>query len=210
MGSGRGADTAGQEVEVKFLIANMEVLERRLQALDARLVQPRTLELNHRFDTPLADLARSQQVLRLRQDSSVRLTYKGAGILESGAVRRQEIELGVSDFDVGRELLAALGFEVVFIYEKYRRTYSVSGAAHAMLDELPYGDFLEIEGEVRSLGSIAAALGVEWAAAIPLSYHAIFHTLKQSRRLPFRDLTFDNFRGIIVTPSDLGLRPADI
>jgi hypothetical protein len=37
----------------------------------------------------------------------------------------------------------------------------------------------------------------------------LFQRLKSSLGLAFRDLSFDNFAGITVTPSDLGLSPAD-
>lgn len=176
--------------------------------MDARLVQPRTYELNLRFDTPQQALRRSGRVLRLRRDASMHLTYKGAGLIDSGALTRREIEFAVDDFEAARDLLLALGFEVSFVYEKYRQTYAVD-RLRIMLDELPYGSFVEIEGEVSALKPMAERLGLSWDAAIPSSYHDLFEVVRQARQMSCRDLTFENFASLRIQPRDLGVRPAD-
>jgi adenylate cyclase class 2 len=197
-----------QETEAKFFLARLSELERRLLALQPRLVQARSHELNLRFDTAQGDFTQAGRVLRLRQDSAVQLTYKDPGRIKSGALSRREIEFTVSDFDSARDLLLALDYQVVFVYEKYRTTYALE-AVEVMLDELPYGDFVEIEGEFTALRPAAERLGLNWAATVPRSYHDLFQQLRTRRDLPFRDLTFDNFAGVTLTPADLGLRPAD-
>ncbi len=64
-------------------------------------------------------------------------------------------------------------------YEKYRTTYELDDAL-IMLDELPYGSFLEIEGEtVEQIRDIAATLHLNWEAAIPSSYTALFESLRR-------------------------------
>jgi adenylate cyclase class 2 len=196
------------ETEVKFFIARLSELERHLLGLHPRLVQARTHELNLRFDTAQGDFTQAGRVLRLRQDSAVRLTYKGPAQIKSGASDRLEIEFTVSDFASAKDLLLGLDYQVVFIYEKYRTTYALEGV-EVMLDELPYGDFVEIEGEFTALRPAAERLGLNWAATVPRSYHDLFQQLRTRRDLPFRDLTFDNFAGVTLTPADLGLRPAD-
>jgi len=35
------------------------------------------------------------------------------------------------------------------------------------------------------------------------------HLVKERLELPFEDLTFENFAGLTVAPSDLGVEPAD-
>ena len=59
-------------------------------------------------------------MLRLRRDSSVRLTYKGPGKTIDGVHLRKEIEFAASDFDAAQAFLEALGYQVQMIYEKYR------------------------------------------------------------------------------------------
>ena len=38
----------------------------------------------------------------------------------------------------------------------------------------------------------------------------LFEALRVNKKLPFRDLSFENFAGIIVSPDELGLRAADM
>jgi adenylate cyclase, class 2 len=198
-----------QEIEVKFFVQDLAALELRLLSIGARLVQPRTLEKNLRFDTSTAELARSFRVLRLRQDADSRLTYKGPSFSQEGVRIRQEIEFSVSDFNRAQQFLEALGYQVTMVYEKYRTGYDLSGT-HILLDEMPYGNFVEIEGpDALTIQSINLDLGLNWEAGIPVSYTNIFEQLKQTLGLNFRDLTFENFRGLVLTPADLGVIPAD-
>ncbi len=200
---------ANEESEAKFLVADLPRLEQRLLASGARLIQSRILEQNYRFDTVDGELTRSGRVLRLRRDNEVRLTYKGPGRRESGVLSRRELEIGVTSLELARDLLLALGYDVVFFYEKYRTIYSFN-SVEFMLDELPYGNFVEIEGETAAIGPAALALGLRWEASIPSSYHDLFVDLRAKMSLPFRDLTFDSFADHTVTPEDLGAQSADL
>ncbi len=197
-----------QEIEVKFYVQNLNELQRRLQVLGARLSKPRVRELNLRFDTEDENLRQSGRVLRLRQDAVARITYKDSGQLQNGALSRRELEFTVSDFDAAREFLEALGYRISFIYEKYRTTYKLD-ELEVDLDEMPYGEFVEIEGQASPLESTAAKLGLRWDTSIPGSYSQLFENLRSRRNLNFRDLTFDNFKGFQVSPADLGVRLAD-
>jgi adenylate cyclase class 2 len=196
------------ETEVKFCTFNLSQIEVILRELKAHLFSPRTLEINLRFDTASGDLMRAGRVLRLRKDDLVRLTYKDNSQNIKGALSRREIEFIANDFDSAKQFIEALGYEVVFIYEKYRTTYEYKGT-HIMLDELPYGNFIEIEGELETLRPIANELQLDWDKAIPASYHALFERLCKSRGLTFRDLTFENFKGIQVSPEDMMIEYAD-
>lgn len=199
----------GQEIEAKFYISNVETIIARLRELQARMIQARVLETNLRFDLPDGGLRAKGQVLRLRHDSETRLTFKGSSQAQNGVLARQEIEFVVEDFEKARQFLEALGFRELIIYEKYRATYELENAM-IMLDELPYGNFLEIEGQsVQQIQSIAAMLNLNWAAAIPTSYTALFAIAANSLNLPFRDITFDNFEGITVKPENLHIVAAD-
>jgi adenylate cyclase class 2 len=206
------------ETEVKFYVRDISAVKGRLQSLEASLIQPRTLEVNLRFDTPAGDLFREGRVLRLRQDEAIRLTYKDGTQLKDGVLNRREIEFSVSDFASAQQFLEALGYEVVFIYEKYRTTYALpemaAGAAdletHIMLDELPYGNFVEIEGEFNELKPLSQMLHFNWDAAIPASYHSLFDRVSMSQNLAFRDLTFEKLKGLKIVPADLGVVPADL
>jgi adenylate cyclase, class 2 len=198
----------GSELEVKFYISRRRELEMKLNAIGV-VIAPRVLEVNLRFDTPDRALTLAGKVLRLRRDANSRITYKGVGKLEGGANLRQELEFTVSDFDTAKALFEALGYEIYTIYEKYRTTYKV-GNVEVVVDELPTGDFLEIEGpDSESIRKASLMLGLNWEAGIMESYTAMFERLKGQLGLSFRDLSFENFKGMEISPEALGVIVAD-
>jgi adenylate cyclase class 2 len=198
-----------EELEVKLYVDNLKAIEERLKSKGATPEQARVHEINLRFDTRDGELSRSSQVLRLRKDTASRLTYKGPGEMKDGVKARRELEFTVGDFDLARAFLEALGYQVILIYEKYRATYMLEGTS-VSLDELPYGNFVEIEGpDSETIHRVAGALGVDWDARIPESYTALFDQLRQVKELAFRDLTFENFTNLIISVAELGVRAAD-
>ena len=199
-----------QELEAKFYIADLEARRVTLEGLGAVLVQPRTLELNLRFDTPEGTLTHSAQVLRLRRDTQNRLTYKGPAQIKDGVSARTEIEFTVGDFANAQALLEALGYQISMIYEKYRAVYQL-GDVLVTLDEMPFGNFAEIEGpDGGSIRAVCEKIGLLWQFRTLQSYAMLFNLVKKNLGLAFRDLTFENFANIRVTPRHLELAPADI
>ncbi len=197
------------EIEAKFYIANLEALQTTLVACGAQLVDPRVLETNLRFDTTGDELQANHRVLRLRKDHGAHLTYKDDARIEDGAQVRREIEFEVSDFSAARQLLEALGYEVVIIYEKYRTTYKLDDC-EVVLDELPIGNFCEIEGvDVARVQHVSEILGLYWHNSIPISYLALFDGLKNRKRLKMENLTFQAFARHKVTAEDLDVIPAN-
>ena len=198
-----------QELEVKFYVRDLAGVEARIRKSRAVLAQPRTHEINLRFDTPGGDLARSYRVLRLRQDTAARLTYKGPAQSQEGVRIRQEIEFTVGDFHSARKLLEALGYQIAMIYEKYRTVYDLD-QVHIALDELPYGDFVEIEGpDVSSIRSANQITGLNWEATVPESYTMMFDRLRNEFNLPYHNLVFESFQGTGIDVSKLNIEPAD-
>jgi adenylate cyclase, class 2 len=197
------------EIEVKFLINDLTHLEIRIQALGGKLVQPRIKEVNLRFDNQGGDLARNLQVLRLRQDQQVHLTFKGAAQMNRTVSVRQEIEVEVSNFEDTKKILEALGYKPFMLYEKFRTTYSLGGVL-VTLDELPYGQFSEIEGpNAKRLQETAESLWLDWSLRSRESYSALFNQVKASCGWTMQNLAFDEFVGKSVTPEILGLKYAD-
>ncbi len=196
------------ETEAKFYIEHRDTLQKRIESVGATLSEPRVLETNLRFDTPDHDLHQVGYVLRLRQDTRARMTFKDGEQTQGGAFNRRELEFTVSDFDTAKELLQALGYEVSFTYEKYRTTYKLDGA-EIMLDEMPYGNFVEIEGPEKMIRALADKLQLKWDAAIQDSYSMLFDKLRAHQGWHMRDLSFENFKQLPVTPELLGVTPAD-
>ena len=200
----------GQEIEAKFHVQNLRKIELRLLELKAQLIQPRVHEINLRFDRPDGELRNSFRVLRLRQDDIARFTFKGPSVeKEGGILSRQEIEFEVGDFDSAKQFLEAIGFQVVVFYEKFRTTYELNNT-HIMLDELPYGSFIEIEGEnVETIHSIADLLGLNWDAMVKAGYHALFERVAGKYGLEVSKLSFENLEGVTIKTTDMGIVAAD-
>jgi len=66
------------------------------------------------------------------------------------------------------------------MYEKYRTSYKLDGVL-VTLDEMPFGNFSELEGpDAESIRRVAEKLGVNWEARIADSYTALFAHLKMA------------------------------
>lgn len=202
-------NSADREMEVKFALTSLAKLENALIENGARLVHPRVLETNLRFDTPKRTLMAEHRVLRLRQDEKVRLTYKGPSQAGLEVGLRQEIEFEIGDFEAARRFFEALGYVVIMVYEKYRTTY-VLGDVEVMLDEMPYGVFAEIEGsEAEQIRQAALQLGLNWEARAAVSYQELFFRLRKAFQLPVENLTFAEFAPYTFTPADFDLVAAN-
>ena len=197
------------EKEAKFYILDLKKIERQIKTLGGVIVQARVFESNLRFDTPKRELSASHQVLRLRQDARARMTFKGSADPNSEVSARLEYEVEISDLATGRQILEALGYEVITIYEKYRISYSLDNV-EISLDEMPFGSFMEIEGaDTQHIQAMAEKLNLKWENRSALSYLRIFSQVKERLGLSMRDLTFDNFSELEIQPDHLQLSHAD-
>ena len=190
------------EIEVKFFVPTVEPFRAKLLALGATLGQKRVFERNLLLDTPDQQLRQAEQVLRLRQDRAVRLTFKNKPIQHDEMKVREEIEMEVGDLETAVILFNRLGYHPQLIYEKYRETYHL-GTAEIVLDELPYGDFIEIEGEEGDIRRVADGMGLEWNGRLAHNYLQLMQQLKQHHTLPFNDLTFANFANLNISIADV-------
>lgn len=190
------------EVEVKFLVEDLGQLRQDILRAGARIKKSRVYERNVRFDTPEQSLLAREELLRLRQDDGVVLTFKGLSDLDqkSEAKIREEVEVQVGQFDQMAAILSRLGFVPQQTYEKYRETFQLD-KVEIVLDEMPYGDFVELEGAEGALKTTAAALGLVWEDRILSNYLAMMAQLVRFHDLPFEDVTFANFEG-----SDISIR----
>jgi len=197
------------EKEAKFYVRDLKEIEQQIKDLGGVIVQPRVFESNLRFDTHNRELSASRQVLRLRQDTRARLTFKGPSDPNSEVSARLEYEVEISDLAVSRHILEALGYVVISIYEKYRTSYFIDDV-EISLDEMPFGSFMEIEGaDTQHIQAMASKLNLKWENRSALSYLRIFSQVKERLGLSMRDLTFDNFSGLDIQPAHLQLSHAD-
>lgn len=183
------------EVEVKFFVVDLEAVRKRLLDVGAEIVRPRVYERNVRFDTADNALLKVEQLLRLRQDTAVILTFKSPSEFDQGseAKVREEIEVEVDQFDRMAAILERLGFEPKQMYEKYREAYRLNDL-EIVLDEMPYGNFIELEGNEKAIKETAEQLNLNWQERILSNYLAIMGVMADHYNLPFQDISFENFR----------------
>jgi adenylate cyclase class 2 len=188
------------EIEAKLLVDDLALVESRLAALGATARRERVLERNIRYEDAGGTLTPAGIILRLRQDSQAWLTYKGPAAQDTpGLQTRFEAEVTVDDFDVMDLILRQLGYRPLMIYEKYRTTYALRDA-EIVLDEMPFGRFVEIEGVPDAIEALITALGLTNATRFQESYAQLFDHVRAHLGLTFHDLTFENFAGIVVPP----------
>lgn len=153
------------EIEKKYRLTRerLEPLRSRLTEVGAEVVREEELEENTIYTGPGLD-PRSR-VLRLRRTPRGALfTFKERDSSPSPVKRQREEETEVSDAAALASILEALGYRAALVYEKRRATWRLNDA-EVVIDELPFGLFLEIEGEESSILAAEKLLGLEDAEA---------------------------------------------
>jgi adenylate cyclase class 2 len=194
------------ESEVKLYVPDLAQVEAQLLKIGAICTKPRILERNVRYDLPDGSLTQEKRILRIRQDTQLRLTYKqpladeDQPDQEGKISSRVEIETVIHDLDAMDSILRHLGYHPYMIYEKYRTTYELDGG-EIVLDEMPYGNFVEIESTTDHIKELIIKANLSQALKIDAGYVALFRMLKKKLGLTFNDLTFSNFKNVYVPTS---------
>jgi adenylate cyclase class 2 len=113
-------------------------------------------EVNTLFAGGAIDFKRA--VLRLRRvGDRATLTYKERMDSDSAVKHQQEDETQVEDAEATAAILNKLGYRPALVYEKRRSTWRLCGA-EVVIDVLPYGLFMEIEGEEDAIAEVERLL----------------------------------------------------
>ena len=186
------------ETELKFYLSGFETLRNRLPELGADRTDPNTLEYNVRYETADERLRKTKCLLRLRKARRTTLTFKSPPpTADSRFKTHRELEVKVDDFDALDAILQALGFHRRQVYEKWRETWQLD-AATICLDTMPYGHFLEIEGQPDAIIAAVGKLGLSWHRRIIDTYLGMFEQMQKDEKLGFNDLTFANFQHVTI------------
>ncbi len=189
------------ETEVKFFVDDEAGIRNKLQLAGAN-DQGGGFELNVKFEDQANSLTRSKRLLRLRKDKKTTLTFKEKPLQDSKEFKKlREVEVEVDDFESMEAILEGIGFMRVQVYEKNRDSF-VLGNLKILLDKMPYGLFLELEGGEQEIMEAANLLGLDWNKRIIKNYLEMFDMLKQSLGLDFNDVTFSNFDGFEFNSKD--------
>ena len=178
-----------EEIEIKFRVADVRTLTRKLRAAGFRLTTPRTHEMNTLYDLPGEKLRKRKELLRIRQyGKEWTLTHK-SGTTRGRHSSRIELETRVGDGKNLDAILRALGYSPSFRYEKYRAEWS-DAQGQVVVDETPIGNFCEIEGPARWIDESAKKLGVKAEDYITKNYAALFEEWKQEKKSNADEMTF--------------------
>ena len=157
------------EVEKKFRLTKRQrdAVLKRLPEVGAEL-EGEEFEENTLFGGAL--LKTASCVLRLRRvGGKATLTYKKALPSVSSIKQRHEEETVVADPEAMQAILVALGFTPALVYEKRRQTWRL-GNTEIVIDVLPFGLFMEIEGRVSEIKAVERKLGLKGLKAEHATY----------------------------------------
>jgi len=179
-----------QEIEIKFRVDDLRALGRKLRATGFRVITRRTHEMNTLYDLPGGVLRKRKQLLRLRlYGAEWTLTHK-AGKKIGRHSSREELETTVDDGKQMDAILRALGYSPSFRYEKFRAEWS-DGKGQVVVDEMPIGNFCEIEGSPRWIDGTARKLDVSDADFITKNYAGLFAEWKEETKSRATEMTFE-------------------
>lgn len=164
------------EIEKKYRLTPEQAtaLANRLDEIGAER-SGSALEVNTLYSNPTLDLEGA--ILRLRRiGNRAILTFKKRFSSPSSIKRQLEEETEVEDGDAMARILDRLGFKASLIYEKRRDTWK-HHATEIAIDELPFGWFMEIEGEEADIVAVEGEIGIDESSAEEATYPALTRKL---------------------------------
>ncbi len=157
------------EIEKKYRLnkKQRQVLERRMRDLS---LTPSELEHEENTIYRGGRLDLGGIALRLRRvNGRAYLTFKRRLPSKSAIKHQEEHEVTIADPDGMDWILRSLGFQPAVVYEKRRARWKVDGVK-VVIDELPFGLFMEIEASVKEIKRTEKLLGAESLPAVIETY----------------------------------------
>jgi adenylate cyclase class 2 len=148
------------ETEKKYRLDKRRLVEltKKLGELGAEFAYE-TFEENYPHRGGVLDA--SNAILRLRKTAEKTvLTYKERLNGQPDVKRKIEFETVVADVEATESIIEKLGYRLSVVYEKHRKAWHFRNV-EVVLDELPFGFFMEIEGEIENIERAEKLLGVK-------------------------------------------------
>lgn len=137
------------EIEVKILEIDPKSVKSKLMELGAKELFAGDIHVVY-FVRPDERTSKDRSLLRVRQyeGQQIQMTYKQT-VPDKDAKIQNEFEIEVNDFAKAKELVLALGFEVLEEYTKYMATYEFEDARIDIekYEKIPHN--AEIEGQSK-------------------------------------------------------------
>ena len=169
------------EIEKKYRLNHSQrrLIEQRMREMS---LVPRELEHEENTIYRGGELERPGCALRLRRvNGRAILTFKKRRPSTSAIKYQDEHEAVVANADAVAAILRELNFRPGLIYEKRRTRWQV-GKAKVVIDELPFGLFMEIEASVKEIKRVEKLLGAEKLPAVMETYPSLTRQLGELKR----------------------------
>ncbi len=169
------------EIEKKYRLTSSQrrALEKRMRALG---YEPKPVEFEENTVYRGGKLRFGKRALRLRRvNGDAILTFKERIPTASPMKHQLENETRVTDPDAAHAILTALGFSPALVYEKRRTRWQV-GKAKVVVDELPFGLFMEIEASEKEIVRVEKLVGAENFEAVATTYPSMTAKLGKKNR----------------------------
>lgn len=163
------------EIELKLPITDKKEIIKKLTQLGAKFISE-TKQIDYLFNSSYFNFAKKDEAFRLRHEifpggEKAYITYKGkARFSKAGHKKRDEYEVEVSDFHKMMQIIESLRFTLALKVEKIRSTYHLNDIIIAV-DTLPFGDFLELEGDPAKSQTLRQDLGLANVSAMKKAYY---------------------------------------
>jgi len=157
------------EIEKKYRLTQKQrrAIEQRMRAMS---IIPGEVEYEENTVYRGGRLDLGGCALRLRRvNGRAHLTFKRRLPSKSAIKHQEEHEVQGENADALDSILKALDFRPAVIYEKRRTRWDV-GKAAVVIDELPFGLFMEIEAPVREIKRVERLLGAQDLPAVLKTY----------------------------------------
>lgn len=169
------------EIEKKYRLTKSQrrVIEQRLREMS---LVPRELEHEENTIYRGGMLERPGCALRLRRvNGRAILTFKQRRPGKAAIKYQDENEVVVAEADAMAAILTALTFRPGLVYEKRRTRWQV-GKAKVVIDELPFGLFMEIEASLREIKRVEKLIGADKLPPVMETYPSLTRQLGENKR----------------------------
>ncbi len=180
------------EKEIKFSVEDINSLINRLKEKKAKFISS-SFQRTTRFDTPSKELEKQGKFLRTRSGHKNIMTLKINNRSQNNLFESQEIEFETDHIEKIRDILNEIGFSKELIMEKYRVNMELDGV-DISIDELPFGFFIELEGEEDKIFELAKKLGFDLNKKIVVTYWDLFEIYKRENNKEYlgENIVFEN------------------
>lgn len=186
------------EKELKFKITDPKSIIKVLLDFGGTILN-KSKEKTIRFDTPNLDLEKKGIFIRVREGSKKTITLKEKLQENYDIKARKETEFQIENIDDMRYILEKIGLTYIRIFEKYRINISYKKTVIS-IDELPFGLFLEIEGDEKDITTVVNDLNLDINKKILGTYWDMFEEYKKNQKTEEgKDILFPlNYQSVLM------------